>query len=108
MGQGPINVHALGNLGYTDTGVALLRRTLREGIRAVGEGGGPPAPTASGHTPTQCGDVIVDVGDMPDDREIQGEIGRAIGRIVVETEELPYAERRAEIERRVRMYLAER
>ena len=110
VGQGPINVHALGNLGYTDTGVALLRRTLREGIRAVGEGGDPPAlaPTASGHTPTQCGDVIVDVGDMPDDRETQGEIGRAIGRIVVETEELPYAERRAEIERRVRMYLSER
>ena len=110
VGQGPINVHALGNLGYTDTGVALLRRTLREGIRAVGEGGNPPAlaPTASGHTPTQCGDVIVDVGDMPDDRETQGEIGRAIGRIVVETENLPYAERRAEIERRVRAYLAER
>ena len=110
VGQGPINVHALGNLGYTDTGVALLRRTLREGIRAVGEGGDPPAlaPTASGHTPTQCGDVIVDVGDMPDDRETQGEIGRAIGRIVVETEELTYTERRAEIERRVRAYLAER
>ena len=110
VGQGPINVHALGNLGYTDTGVALLRRTLREGIQAVGEGGDPPAlaPTASGHTPTQCGDVIVDVGDMPDDRETQGEIGRAIGRIVVETENLPYAERRAEIEKRVRMYLSER
>ena len=110
VGQGPINVHALGNLGYTDTGVALLRRTLREGIRTVGEGGDPPtlAPTAAGHVPTQCGDVIVDVGDMPDDREIQGEIGRAIGRIVVETGNLPYAERRAEIERRVRAHLAER
>ncbi len=110
VGQGPINIHALGTLGYTDTGVALLRRTLREGIRAVGEGRDPPvlAPTPAGHAPTQCGDVIVDVGDMPDDREIQGEIGRAIGRIVVETDNLPYAERRAEIERRVRMYLAER
>ena len=110
VGQGPINIHALGNLGYTDTGVALLRRTLREGIRAVQEGRDLPllAPAASGHVPTQCCDVVVRVGEMSDNREIQGEIGRAIGRIAVETEELSYIERRTEIEKRVRAYLAER
>ena len=110
VGQGPINIHALGNLGYTDTGVALLRRTLREGIRAVQEGRDLPllAPAVSGHVPTQCCDVIVRVGEMSDNREIQGEIGGAIGRIIVETEELAYIERRTEIEKRVRAYLAKR
>ena len=110
VGQGPINIHALGNLGYTDTGVALLRRALREGIRAVQEGRDLPllAPAASGHVPTQCCDVVVRVGEVSDNREIQGEIGRAIGRIIVETEELSYIERRTEIEKRVRAYLAER
>ena len=110
VGQGPINIHALGNLGYTDTGVALLRRTLREGIRAVQEGRDLPllSPAASGHVPTQCCDVVVRVGEVSDNREIQGEIGRAIGRIIVETEELSYIERRTEIEKRVRAYLAER
>ena len=110
VGQGPINIHALGNLGYTDTGVALLRRTLREGIRAVQEGRDLPplAPAVSGHVPTQCCDVIVRVGEMSDNREIQGEIGGAIGRIIVETEELSYIERRTEIEKRVRAYLAKR
>ena len=109
VGQGPINIHALGNLGYTDTGVAQLRRTLREGIRAVQEGRDLPllAPAASGQVPTQCCDVIVRVGEMSDNREIQGEIGRAIGQIIVETEELAYIERRTEIEKRVRAYLAE-
>ncbi len=110
VGQGPINIHALGNLGYTDTGVALLRRALREGIRAVQEGRDLPllAPAASGHVPTQCCDVVVRVGEMSDNREIQGEIGRAIGHIIVETEELSHIERRTEIEKRVRAYLAER
>ena len=110
VGQGPINVHALGNLGYTDTGVALLRRTLREGIRAVQEGRDLPllAPAVSGHVPTQCCDVIVRVGEMSDNREVQGEIGGAIGRIIVETEEFSYIERRTEIEKRVRAYLAKR
>ena len=36
------------------------------------------------HVPTQCCDVVVRVGEMSDNREIQGEIGRAIGRIAVE------------------------
>ena len=108
VGQGPINVHALGNLGYTDTGVAMLRRALREGIRAVQEGNDPPlmAPTAFGTIPTQCGDVIVHVGEMSEDRELQGEIGRIIGQIVAETEELPFRERQAEIEKRLRAHLA--
>jgi hypothetical protein len=37
-GQRPIAVHALENLGKSDTGIALLRRMLREQIKRVSDG----------------------------------------------------------------------
>jgi nitrite reductase/ring-hydroxylating ferredoxin subunit len=40
-GQRPIAVHALENLGTTDVGVVMLRRMLREQIRAVADGSDP-------------------------------------------------------------------
>jgi nitrite reductase/ring-hydroxylating ferredoxin subunit len=40
-GQRRIAVHALENLGQSDIGVALLRRTLREAVRAVRNGEDP-------------------------------------------------------------------
>ena len=39
--QRPIAVHAMERLGTTDRGVLLLRRTVREGIRAVQDGNDP-------------------------------------------------------------------
>ena len=40
-GQRPIAVHALEHLGAADRGVIMLRRILREGIRAVARGEDP-------------------------------------------------------------------
>ncbi|MGH7391746.1 MAG: Rieske 2Fe-2S domain-containing protein [Candidatus Rokuibacteriota bacterium] len=40
--QRPIAVHALEHLASTDRGVIMLRRIVREGIRAVAGGGDPP------------------------------------------------------------------
>lgn len=40
-GQGPITLHSEERLGSSDTGVAMLRRKLREQIRLVQEGGDP-------------------------------------------------------------------
>lgn len=40
-GQGPITLHSEERLGYSDTGVAMLRRKLRQQIRLVAEGGDP-------------------------------------------------------------------
>ena len=37
-GQRPIAVHALENLGTSDTGITMLRRLLREQIRRVEDG----------------------------------------------------------------------
>lgn len=39
--QRPIAVHALEHLGSTDRGVIMLRRIVRDGIRAVASGGDP-------------------------------------------------------------------
>jgi hypothetical protein len=40
-GQGPIAVHAREHLAPSDRGVVMLRRMIREGIRAVAEGKDP-------------------------------------------------------------------
>jgi phenylpropionate dioxygenase-like ring-hydroxylating dioxygenase large terminal subunit len=41
VGQRPIAVHALEHLGTTDRGVVMLRRIVREGVRAVQRGEDP-------------------------------------------------------------------
>ena len=41
VGQGPINVHALEHLGTWDRGIALFRRYIRQGIKAVADGRDP-------------------------------------------------------------------
>lgn len=41
VGQRPIAIHALETLGATDRGIAMLRRLVREGIRAVEQGDDP-------------------------------------------------------------------
>jgi hypothetical protein len=38
LGQGPINVHALEQLGTQDRGIVLFRRLVRRGIEAVSRG----------------------------------------------------------------------
>ena len=110
VGQGPITVHAEETLGSTDKGVAMLRRGLRRAIRAVAAGEDPPRPrpNADGTIPSFAGDVIVRVPrSNVDDVALQREVGRLVGRVVMETLPLPAARRQAEIERLVRAGLAE-
>lgn len=42
VGQRPIAIHALEHLATTDRGIVMVRRMLREGIRAVARGEDPP------------------------------------------------------------------
>ena len=110
VGQGPITIHAEETLASTDKGVAMLRRGLRRGIRLVAEGGTPPRPqlNADGHVPSFAGDVILRVPvSNTDDVALQREVGRLVGRVVLETLPLAAASRPAEIERRVRAGVAE-
>jgi hypothetical protein len=87
----------------------MMRRMLRSAIRALQKGEDPPAPqlTAEGLIPTNAGDVILRPGNSngnsigADDGELQREIGRKVGDIVVDTMPLPHGDRQAEIARRV-------
>jgi hypothetical protein len=82
----------------------MLRRMLRNAIRAVQKGEDPPRPqpTAEGLIPTTAGDVIVRaVNSNVDDGEFQRELGRKVGDIVIDTMALRHGNRQVEIKRRV-------
>src|SRR5262249_48834622 len=91
--QRPVAIHALENLGSTDLGVAMLRRILRQGIRAVARGEEPDgvrgAPGTA--TPTYRQDSV---GGVParaglDDEMLLRDIGQAVARIVVDERGAP-------------------
>ncbi len=84
--QREIAVHALENLGSADRGVIMLRRIVRDGVRAVAGGGDPPG----AHWPegkiirTFTQDVVLRIPPAPspeDDRRLL----RATGRSVIAT-----------------------
>ncbi len=108
IGQGPITIHAGEMLGRTDTGVAMMRRMIRQGIRAVQAGKEPPTlpRNAEGRIPTMAGDVILRYPiSNSDDLAVQRDVGRRVGEVVAATRPLPHGERQAEIERRMRALL---
>jgi nitrite reductase/ring-hydroxylating ferredoxin subunit len=108
VGQGPITIHAGETLGRTDTGVAMLRRMLRRGIRAVESGKDLPSlpRNQAGLIPTMAGDVIIrHPTSNSDDVAVQRDIGRRVGEVVAATCALPHGERQGEIERRMRAML---
>src|SRR6185295_6675490 len=105
IGQGPITVHALETLGKTDNGVAMYRRMLRQGIRAVAAGEELPKPVKNedGLIASMAGDVIiVHPTSNTDDDALQRDIGRKVGEIVAQTLKTPHGKRQQEIEGRVR------
>ena len=108
ISQGPITIHAGETLGKTDAGVAMLRRMIRRGIRAVREGKALPRlpKNADGLIPTMAGDVIIRRPiSNSDDVAVQRDIGRRVGEVVAATQALPHRDRAAEIERRLRAML---
>lgn len=108
IGQGPITVHAGETLGRTDTGVAILRRMLRQGIQIVRDGRDLPTlpQNALGHIPTMAGDVIIrHPTSNADDLAVQRFVGRRAGEIVAATRALAHKDRQAEIERLMRAAL---
>ena len=70
VGQGAIAVHAAEHLGTSDRGVLALRRTLRQGVRAVaaGEKIAPlPSPWPDGVIPTYGHDTVLEIPARGDD-----------------------------------------
>ena len=81
--QRPIAVHALEHLGTTDRGVTLVRKLLREGIRALQRGEDPKRAVSSGGIAisTYCRNTVLRVppAEIPEaDRELLRNTGRKV------------------------------
>jgi nitrite reductase/ring-hydroxylating ferredoxin subunit len=81
--QRPIAIHALEHLASTDRGVIMLRRIVRDGIRAVANGGDAReiALAARGVIATHAQDTVLRIPPLADpeaDRAALRETGRAV------------------------------
>jgi hypothetical protein len=79
--QRPIAVHAMERLTTSDRGIILLRKMLREGIRAVAAGQDPygVSMTDTGPIQTYAQDTVIRVpyaGDPVSDERLLVEVGR--------------------------------
>ena len=88
VSQRPIAVHAHEHLGTTDRGVFLLRKMLREGIRAIGSERETKGllTREDGVIPTYASDVILRVPPAPTpeaDRKLVRETGRKMAERIV-------------------------
>jgi hypothetical protein len=72
VGQGPINVHALEQLGTQDRGIVMFRRFVRRGIQAVEKGQDPKGffmrqedvpPTFANDRVVKAADIGIDPND---------------------------------------------
>lgn len=81
-GQGPIAVHGREHLAPSDRGVVMLRRMIREGIRAVAEGKDPfGAHPASAPVRTFAQDTVLRIpgaADADAERRLLAETGRKV------------------------------
>lgn len=86
VSQRPIAIHALENLASSDRGVALLRRLVRRGIRALPAGRRPRAAEASGLTTFAQDTVSRFAPDARDDRALLRRHGDAVAKAVLATD----------------------
>ena len=85
VGQGPINVFALEHLGSFDRGIALFRRYVRQGIKAVETGRDPKGfyRSAADLAPTFANDRVIPIAEMegsPDDPAALVALAEKVGR----------------------------
>ena len=100
VSQRPIAVHALENLNRGDRGIGLLRRVLRENIRARAAGRGYAAPTRQSQAvvPTYTQDTVWTIPprrNPDDDRALLREAGARVAALVRESAGLAPREREA-------------
>ena len=83
MSQRPIAVHALEHLGWSDQGVVMIRKLVRDGIRAIQRGEDPKQINAAG--PGVIGTVgqstvlkVPPAATPEEDRALLREIGRKV------------------------------
>ncbi|MBI1774101.1 MAG: aromatic ring-hydroxylating dioxygenase subunit alpha [Proteobacteria bacterium] len=97
VSQRPIAIHGMENLNRSDRGVIMLRKLLRQNIHAATEG--RPCKALDGgnaivNTYTQDTVVTIPEGNG-DDRALRRRAGEHVGRLVIDTGELPFEQRLA-------------
>ena len=110
VSQGPRNVHSRENLGFTDRGVAKVRRKLRAAIRSVAAGGDAPQPTSvySAPIPTYGGDTMLRIKPQMerDDAAVLKEVAATVAQIYRQADGLQGNERRQRIVAELKEYEA--
>jgi nitrite reductase/ring-hydroxylating ferredoxin subunit len=105
VSQRPIAIHALENLATSDRGVAMLRRLIRRGIRALAAGTEPASyPTGiDGTVATYCQDTVWPAPDTValDQRTVLAEFGKTVAEAVLASSGTPN-KRRISIESSIR------
>ena len=111
-GMGRITVHAEEHLAPSDKGVALMRRRLREQIRAVAAGERPRRVTDAGNisVPTYGGDSVLALprAGEADESERFGLLAHAFMQMQFDADALPEPERVAYVTERLRELEANR
>ncbi len=104
-GMGSITVHGNENLAPSDKGVALMRRRLREQIRAVAGGEPPLRATDAGHAtvPTYGGDTVLNMSrrNQEDESHALSRLAHAFLGVQFEADSMPEAERVAFVTERL-------
>jgi hypothetical protein len=74
--QGPVNVHALEQLGSLDRGIAMYRRYVRDGIEAVQRGATPAGVyrTEADVPPTFANDLVIGIDEFPGNPDDAGDL----------------------------------
>lgn len=110
VSQGPRNIHGRENLGFTDRGVAKVRRKLRAAIRNVAAGGDAPQPSSvySAPIPTYGGDTMLRIKPQVgrDDAAVLKEVAAKVAQIYRQADGLQGNERRERIVAELKEYEA--
>ena len=100
-GQGPVAVHAAEHLGSTDKGVLMLRRMVRDGIRAAAKGAPFKTPRPAGRqmVPTYNVEVVHPVPrrDDGDDEALLWDFGHKVVEIALASDAVAPDSREAHI-----------
>ena len=110
VSQGPRNIHDRENLGFTDRGVAKVRRKLRAAIRHIAAGGDAPQPSSAFDSPipTYGGDTMLRIKPQTgrDDAAVLKEVAARVAEIYRGADRLQGSERRESIISALREYEA--
>ena len=110
VSQGPKNIHARENMGFTDRGVAKVRRKLRLAIKEVQDGGDVVQPSShqASPIPTYGGDTMIRVPlvEGRDDEAVLREVAHAVAEIYMSADNMQGSKRTEYIRENLRAYEA--